>query len=129
MSIAGCRTRFLLLAGGLLVVLGCARGSVAINQAALADAEKKPAPPTTEKAAPTSSGAPFRFPDDRGGKLLGQLLTPPAQLPGDGQPSAAPLVLLPPAAVDRPEVQPVVVAQPTIPRPGIDARAQKVKPH
>jgi hypothetical protein len=120
------RVLSLILAGGLVAVVGCSKSSVAINQAALADGEKKPAAAPDQ---PAPSGDAFRFPSDRGGRLLSQLLTPPPQMPGDGRPTAHPLRLPPPSSVDHPEVPLVIVGQPPLPRPGIDPRAQKLQPH
>jgi hypothetical protein len=110
---------------GFVAAIGCSKTTVAINQAAIADSEKKA---VAAESRPLT-GEPFRFPADRGGQLLGQLLTPPDQLPGDGRPRAHPIPLPPPASVDRPDVPLAVVGQPPLPRPGIDPKAQKLRPH
>ncbi len=110
----------------LIVLSGCARSSVAVNQAALSEGDGKAAPPTAAKAAP--DGEPFRFPDDHGGKLLGQLLSPTAQPPAEMKTAPGPRPLPPPDAVASPEL-PLTPNQAGLPRPLLTPPAPKLKPH
>src|SRR5262249_42176530 len=81
-------------ASTLMIVLlaGCSTRTATISPALAVAAEEAPAPqpnPTTEEASkskPQAEG--FHFPDDRGGRQLGQLPPPPAK----GSPADAHLV-------------------------------------
>lgn len=101
----------LVLAGTVLVVLGCARRplsepvvaeaeTLAVDEAPVAAVNQEPAPP-----------AGFRFPEDRGGKLLAELLPPREKLP--------PL----PAAAAQPRPRPAsrLLEQPDPPVPSLPA--------
>ncbi len=111
---------------------GCARDSAAINRAVRDETEAHTvAVARAENAraeAPPARGEPFRFPADRGGQLLGQLLTPPARWDAD---AAAPLTKreLPAApGVGRPEL-PLADNQAGLPRPPLAVKAPPVRPH
>lgn len=115
----------LYVAGCFLAALaGCARSSVAVNNAAApAEAEKKA---DAAPAPAAATGEPFKFPDDRGGKMLGELLAPSAQSAPEARLQPRPLP--PPASVGQPEVP----LQPTLAelaRPPLVQKTPPPKPH
>jgi hypothetical protein len=91
------------LLGCLLLLGGCRRASVTISPGDLtgdAAAVKHRETAAGKEAAP---GDTFPFPDDRGGKLLGEALAPPADVPPPG-PLGVPRHFSTAAAVDAPRL-------------------------
>jgi hypothetical protein len=120
-----------LLAGLLLVLCACRRSGVTLAPAdgLGADAKSRPAVQEAPKEvgkAETAPGDGFPFPDDRGGELLGKLLTPTVKLPPDEDragPRRFPRSAVVDAPTPLPSGQPDVARlpadkPPTPPRPG-----------
>lgn len=106
-----CRILGVALLAGSLSLPGCARSSVVALDAPLpaqsvelvvqrAEAQGQPAQPAPAAADKES----FKFPADKGGQVLGQLLRPPQQLPVLDGVKPGPQTLLPPVAIAQPEV-------------------------
>jgi len=128
------RRRVLGIAPASCVAAGCSRGTVALNQEIRPEGERKPiganfvSVAAEKPAGPSGGGEAFAFPADRGGKLLGPLLLPPAQLPAE--PKAPPIArLLPaPASVAEPGL-PLPASPSILPRPRLNPTSPPVRPH
>jgi hypothetical protein len=119
-----------LLAGGLVALTGCTRSSVAVHPGPVVESDTKAVSAQTKPAAkdtPAPSGEPFRFPDDQGGKMLGELLAPPQQPPAAFRAPPAPRSLPAPDAVANPEM-PLTPNLAGLPRPLLTPPHAKLRP-
>lgn len=70
------------------------------------------------------------YPDDRGGKLLGELLTPPKSAAGKVDKESGPKKLPGAAALERPDLRaPLSIADPGLPSANLAPKTVPVRPH
>jgi hypothetical protein len=124
------------LLAGSLSLTGCARTAIvaedappapnrgAVEVVQFVTAQAQPAQPAQPAA---GDKEPFKFPADKGGQALGQLLRPPQQLPALDGVKPGPQVLPPPVSVAQPEVPlaPTLAGPLSLPLP----KALPLQPH
>ena len=133
------KNAYLLLLVGPLVLCGCGRSAVSVDAAEPAGVKPgegvqpqglKPPGQLVAQAdkQPAGSSEPFRFPADKGGQALSQILRPEATAKGLlGEGPQAKRDLPPPAAVDQPPA-PLAVGAGALPRRELQRPAPPVRP-